>query len=50
MYDMDTTFKWLKKGGLIAVERNCPKCGVAKWLGFSATIEVTVLSGNVGEG
>ena len=24
---MDTTFEWLKKQGLIAVERNCPKCG-----------------------
>ena len=27
LYDMDTTFEWLKKEGLIAVERNCPKCG-----------------------
>ena len=25
--DMETTFEWLKKEGLIAVERNCPKCG-----------------------
>ena len=27
LHDMDTTFEWLKKEGLIAVERNCPKCG-----------------------
>ena len=27
LYNMDTTFEWLKKEGLIAVERNCPKCG-----------------------
>ena len=27
LYDMDTTFEWLKKEGLIAFERNCPKCG-----------------------
>ena len=26
LYDMETTFEWLKKE-LIAVERNCPKCG-----------------------
>ena len=27
LYDMHTTFEWLKKEGMIAVERTCPKCG-----------------------